>query len=250
MDNAIADNQKTWDIVADLFTEASALPIWGPFGVGEDLNLIPEIKNKIFLEVGCGSGRSIKYLASQGANKVYGLDLSPKQLTEAAAYNKEEVANNLVKLIQGPMEEKIDIEPVDYVLAIYSIGWTQDPNTTLSNIYSYLKPGGRFIWSWDHALFSDVQYEDGKFVITHDYHDETPLVLENWKREGTKARLTYRKTSTWFQLLINAGFDIIGYHEPSPKNLVRGHDDPSRYYSIQKAQKVPATFIFICQKPA
>lgn len=57
MDKIILENQKTWDAVADQFVEASALPVWGPFGVGDDLNLIPEIKDKTFLEIGCGSGR-------------------------------------------------------------------------------------------------------------------------------------------------------------------------------------------------
>lgn len=65
----ITENQKAWDVVADLFAEASALPVWGPFGIGADLNLIPEIKDKTFLEIACGSGRSIKYLTGQGAKK-------------------------------------------------------------------------------------------------------------------------------------------------------------------------------------
>ncbi|MDH5442631.1 MAG: class I SAM-dependent methyltransferase [Candidatus Nomurabacteria bacterium] len=69
-------NEKVWNAVADLFIDASALPVWGPFGVGKDLDLISEIKNKIFLEIGCGSGRSIKYLTDKGAKKVYGVDIS------------------------------------------------------------------------------------------------------------------------------------------------------------------------------
>ncbi len=248
MDKSISENQKTWDTVADLFVDASALPVWGPFGVGDDLNLIPEIKDRTFLEIGCGSGRSIKYLIDQGAKKVYGLDLSPKQLEEAAVFNRE-AGENKVNLIQGSMEERVEIQPVDCVFSVYAIGWTQDPKKTLENVYSYLKPGGSFIWSWDHTFFTDVQYEDGKFVVIYNYHDEKPLAIKNWKKEGTVAHITYRKTSTWFQLLKDAGFEVTGYYEPKPKNLSRGHDDPAKYYSIQKAEKVPATFIFVCTKP-
>lgn len=249
MDKLISENQKTWDTVADLFVDASALPVWGPFGVGDDLNLIPEIKDKTFIEIGCGSGRSIKYLTERGAKKVYGLDLSPKQPEEANAYNQEEVKSKRVKLIQGSMEEKTDIDSADVAFSVYAVGWTQDPKRTLENIYSYLKPGGLFIWSWDHSFFTDVQYEDGKFVVVYDYHDEKSIAIKNWKKEGTIANITYRKTSTWFQLLKNAGFEITGYHEPKPKDLSRGHDDPGKHYSIQKAEKVPATFIFVCRKP-
>jgi SAM-dependent methyltransferase len=249
MSDITSENEKTWDVVADQFVEASALPVWGPFGIGDDLNLIPEIKDKTFLEIGCGSGRSIKYLIDQGAKKVYGLDISSVQLAEAENFNKDAVAHKRVELIKGRMEEALEIEPVDIVFSVYAIGWTPDPETTLKNVYSYLKPGGLFVWSWDHTIFTDIQYEEGKYIVMYSYHDEKPLVIRNWKKEGTVAHVTYRKTATWFQLLKSAGFDVIGYHEPQPKNLDRGSTDPAKHYSIQKAEKVPATFIFVCKKP-
>lgn len=247
---AISDNQRTWDVVADLFLDASALPIWGPFGIGGDLNLVPEVQGKTFLEVCCGSGRSMRYLTELGAKRVYGLDVSQKQLNEVAAYNHEALRHGRITLMHSPMEQRIDIEPVDIAFSIYGIGWTPEPERTLQNIYSYLKPGGLFIWSWDHTFFTDVKYEDGVLKLVYSYHDENPVVLKDWKREGTNAHVTYRKTSTWFQLLRKAGFEVIGYHEPKPKNLDRGFDDPKKYYSIQKAEKVPATFIFVCKKPS
>lgn len=250
MTDTTSENEKTWDAVADLFTEASALPVWGPFGIGEDLNLIPEIEGKTFLEVGCGSGRSIKYLTERNAKKVYGLDLSSVQLAEAERFNKDAIDENKVILFKSTMEEKIDIEPVDVVFSVYAIGWTADPEATFRNIYSYLKEGGQFIWSWDHAFFSDVVYEDGKFVVEGAYHEEEPLVLPNWKKKhGVNAHLTYRKVSTWFGLLRKTGFDITGFYEPQPKTLDRGSENPAMYYSIQKAEKVPCSFIFVCTKP-
>jgi SAM-dependent methyltransferase len=249
MQNIISENEKTWDGVADQFVDASALPVWGPFGVGDDLNLIPEIAGKIFLEVGCGSGRSIKYLMDNGAEKVYGLDVSAVQIAEAEHYNQEKVSEGKVVLIKSPMEDLISIEPVDIIYSVYAIGWTVDPAVTLKNIYSYLKPGGMFIWSWEHTMFPVTQYEDGKFVAHYAYHGENQIALPNWKKGTGTAYLNYRKTGTWFQFLRDAGFEIAGYHEPAPKNLSRGSDDPTRYYSIQKAEKVPATFIFVCKKP-
>ncbi|MCA9381915.1 class I SAM-dependent methyltransferase [Candidatus Dojkabacteria bacterium] len=244
----ISENQKTWDKVADQFVNASSLPDWGPFGVGSDLNLFPQIKGKTFLEIGCGSGRSIKYLTKKGAKKVYGLDISSEQIKEATKHNKKEIELGEVELIQGSMEKKLKIEPVDYVYSVYAIGWTPEPEKTLKNIYSYLKPGGLFIWSWDHTIFSDVSYEDGKFVVIYSYHDENLLAIKDWKAKGSTANITYRKTSTWFQLLRKAGFEIDAYYEPEPRNLNRGHEDPKKYYSIQKAKLVPSSFVFVCRK--
>jgi SAM-dependent methyltransferase len=247
--DAIAQNRATWNAVCDLFFEASALPQWGPFGIGDDLGLLPEIQDRTFLEIACGSGRSLAYLLGKGAKKVYGLDVSDGQVAEALRFNAEAVAEGRVEIFQGAMEERIDIEPVDMVVSVYGFGWTQDPARALAHVFSYLKPGGSFIWSWDHSFFRDVEYADGGYRVRHAYHDETPIEKRNWKREGCVARITYRKTETWFRLIREAGFDIVGYHEPAPKTMERGETDPARYYAVEKARLVPASFIFVCRKP-
>jgi SAM-dependent methyltransferase len=243
-----SENEKTWDKVADLFVEASALPVWGPFSVGDDLDLLPDITGKTFLEVGCGSGRSIKYLVGQGASKVYASDISAVQIEEAREFNNTAIAENKVELIKGRMEDKINIEPVDVVFSVYAIGWTLDPVSTFNNIYSYLKKDGLFVWSWDHKILTNIEYQDGKYVVADSYHDESLLERKNWRKDGTTVHITYRKVSTWFKYLTDAGFEIIGYHEPRPKNLDRGSEDPTKHYAIEKARKVPATFIFVCKK--
>lgn len=249
VNEAILDNQKTWDRVAHLFKDASALPVWGPFGVGDDLNIMPKIKDQTFLEIGCGSGRSIKHLTENGAKKVYAIDISGKQLEEAGEYNKKAVEGGKVELIQEPMEEKLDIDPVDVVFSVYGIGWTVDPVKTFKNIYSYLKPGGLFIWSWDHTIYTDIQYENGKYVVVYEYHNEKPIKMDNWRESGSPVNITYRKSSTWFQLLLDTGFEIVGYHEPAPKNLNNSKKDPTQHYHIDKAEKLPATVIYVCRKP-
>ena len=187
--------------------------------------LNPRNKRKTFLEIGCGSGRSIKYLTENGAKKVYGLDLSPKQIEEATAHNQEEIKQNKVQLIRGSMEEKIKIKPVDFVFSIYAIGWTPEPEkhlkifTHISNQAGYLFGVGTIP---SLLMFSMKTENLSSFTNTmrkiHSY--------QKWKKR-CYANITYRKTSTWFQLLRDVGFEIVEYHEPKPKNLSRGHDDPT-----------------------
>lgn len=47
------------------------------------------------------------------------------------------------------MEEEGDIPKgyFDIVYSIYALGWTSNLGKTLELIYSYLKPGGSFIFS-------------------------------------------------------------------------------------------------------
>lgn len=248
MQKQIKENQKVWNQLAGKFKDASALPIWGPFSAGKKLKLIPQIRDKTFLEIGCGSGRSLNYLAKHGAKKVYGLDLSETQLVEAASFNKKAINGGVIELIHNSMETPLKLKNIDIVFSIYAIGWTQNPERTFANIYSYLKKGGLFIWSWDHTFFSDVEHKDGNYVVKHSYHDEFPLALKGWSKGDHTAHITYRKISTWFKLLRDADFEIIEYHEPKPLDSHWGQEDPTRYYAIQKAQKVPCTFLFVCKK--
>ncbi len=245
----IDENRATWNRVADLFTHMEALPIWAPYGVGEDLDLLPTPKGKVFLEIACGSGRSLKYLVNQGAKKVYGLDISDEQIKEAADFNAEEIKQGSVELIRASMEDELTIEPVDAVFSIYGFGWTQDPEAALAQVFNVLKPGGMFVWSWEHSFFTDVEYKDERFSIKQSYHDESSVRKDNWRDSGSTAHVTYRKTSSWFRLMREAGFEVTDFLEPAPKSDMYAHVDPKQYYSVQKAELVPATFIFVCRKP-
>ena len=248
MSKKLEVNKETWDIVAPQFYGHSSLPQWGPFGVGRDSpELIGKIKGRSFLELGCGSGHSIKYLIEKGAKKVYGMDISEAQLEYTRKLNYAAIADGRVELFNGPMEKKIKIKSIDTVFSVYGFGWTVDPEKTLKNIYSYLKPGGRFIWSWDHTIFTNVQYQNGKFVVVYSYHDDKEIFLKNWKG-GKGAYITYRKTATWFQILTNAGFQVAQYLEPKPRTVTKESHNPKRYYSIQKAKLLPVTMIFVCDK--
>jgi SAM-dependent methyltransferase len=48
------------------------------------------------------------------------------------------------------MEQALELCDVDVIFSIYAIGWTLDPAATFRNMAAYLKPGGRFVWSWGH----------------------------------------------------------------------------------------------------
>ncbi len=234
---AIDDNRKTWDHVCDLFADAAALPEWGPFGIGEDLDLIGDIKDKTFLDIGCGSGRSIAYLIQNGAKKVYGLDLSRRQLEEARSFNAPWTKDGNIVYLEGKMEDKFDIGRVDCVVSVYAIGWTVSPENTFKNIYERLKPGGKFIWSWDHTFFTDIRYDQGSgnFIVIYSYHDEDPIILENWRKEGARAHITYRKTSSWFRYLRDAGFDITGYYEPKTRTGTTLSRKPARFRAVSSS---------------
>lgn len=80
-EQALAVNRAGWDRVAPSFHGGTALPEYGPLAPTEDsLRLLELTPGMRVLELGCGSGHSLRYLAERGAGELWGLDLSPVQI--------------------------------------------------------------------------------------------------------------------------------------------------------------------------
>ena len=80
----IANNKQYWDEHADLWFGTTALPKYGvKFVTEDDLKFFADVAGKKVLELCCGSGHSLKYLAEKRAFELWGLDLSEKQLDNA-----------------------------------------------------------------------------------------------------------------------------------------------------------------------
>ena len=78
---ALATNREGWNHVAPRFHGGTALPEYGPLAPTEStLHLLDDISGIRALELGCGSGHSLLYLATHGARELWGLDLSPVQI--------------------------------------------------------------------------------------------------------------------------------------------------------------------------
>src|SRR5215204_2833670 len=102
-ERVLATNRAGWDRVAPSFHGGTALPEYGPLASTEDtlrlLELTPDLRA---LELGCGSGHSLRYLAERGARELWGLDLSPVQI--ALAEETLRPFASRVRLIESPME--------------------------------------------------------------------------------------------------------------------------------------------------
>ncbi|MGM9985773.1 MAG: class I SAM-dependent methyltransferase [Bacillaceae bacterium] len=250
MKKAILDqNKKSWDVVAHHFDGKDALPNYGPFAQTEDeLHLFGELTNKKVLDIGYGSGHSLRYMASKGASELWGVDLSGSQ--KAAA---EETLKGLhPHLFCAPMEQDIQLpkQYFDYVYSIYAIGWTTDLPMTFQLIYSYLKEGGTFIFSWDHPLYSHLQCENGQIYLDGSYQYEGTKTFEKFKGEDANMVVHTRKMATYINELIKAGFVIEAVIESDVSSYF--HDIEAevseRYYSLYKARKFPTTMIIKARK--
>ena len=193
-------NKTGWERSAERFFGRTALPEYGPFSFKEDqLKLFGSISGKKVLDIGCGSGHSLQYMSKNGASELWGIDLSSKQIDTASKLLGEQHSD--VKLFESPMEVNPGLPSCyfDIVYSIYALGWTVDLNSTLTNIRNYLKPGGIFIFSWEHPLHDRIKFENGSFIVNKSYLEEGPEFNKAWHNEVI---IYHRKLSTYINLLI------------------------------------------------
>ena len=227
-------NKRGWDVVADQFFQGSFDMLnYGPYApTEEELRLLGEIEGSVILEVGCESGHTLEYLAKRGARELWGVDLSGKQIKTA----KEVVSrlNTPFTLIESPMEDIPGLPGhyFDKAVSIYALGWTVDLPKTLRNIYGSLKPGGIFVFSWEHPVHSVVEYVDDQLRFRRSYVNERFEKHDSWR--GTPIIMHNRKISTFINELVNAGFVIDKVIEDS-KVDDGDTSNSSKWYSGTKA---------------
>ena len=239
--NTLTTNKQSWDEVAHRFYGRNPLPEYGPFAPSEeDLNLFGDVTNLKVLEIGCGSGHSLKYLEQKNAGELWGIDLSSKQIEAAKALLSD--SKTPVRLFESPMEENPGL-PTDYfdiVFSIYALGWTTNLDQTLKNVNQYLKIGGSFIFSWEHPLYSRVKNSNGSLTFNKSYHEEGPYDHEAWSHPAIMQQF---KLSTYINSLINNGFKVEKVVEDVSLSELDVQKHSNRWYNYEKVQYLPTTLI-------
>jgi SAM-dependent methyltransferase len=238
-------NEMGWNLLTRSGKEGvdNSLPIYGPWIATEDeLKIFKNIEGKSILDLGCGKGGSLEYLAKQGAGELFGSDISSERI-------KQLLANPLFKeenFVVLPMECDLKRRKfVDIVIAMYSLGYTSNIRKTLELSNSYLKKKGKFIMSWIHPIFSCVSIENGLPIIKYPYFIEGPTLLKKGPNK-IPVILERFKIETLVKYLHNTGFAVFNIFEPDPIKAEPG-TEITPFYSKEK-QIVPNTLIIEAMK--
>ncbi|WP_203247358.1 class I SAM-dependent methyltransferase [Sporosarcina beigongshangi] len=244
--NALIVNKKSWDEVAPRFFGRNPLPEYGPLAPGEEeLNLLGDVTGAKVLDIGCGSGHSLQYMDQRRAGELCGVDLSKTQIETAKKLLDS--CKSPVHLFESPMEKNPGL-PNDYfdiVYSVYALGWTTDLHQTISNIHQYLKPGGIFVFSWEHPLFSRAELAENELRFHKSYHEEGSYDHDAWH---APAIMQQYKISTYINTLIECGFQIEKVIEEVSLSEEDRKKHTNSWYSYEKAKMMPTTLIIKCKK--
>ena len=179
--------------------------------------LLPPLRGKTVLDLGCGFGDLAMYCVTQGAAGVVATDISGKMLSEAQARN----GSPQIEYVQAAMEE-LQFAPGRFNLIVSSLAlhYVRDFAAMVQNIVGWLEPGGCFVFSVEHPLATACRADQGwtrdedgsRLFWPVDDYDHEGMRKIHWFLPGV---IKYHRTmSTLLNVLIRAGLTVAAVGEP------------------------------------
>lgn len=197
-------------------------------------SVMPDLKDKRVLDLGCGFGEHCIRFVEEGAAKVVGLDISEKMLEIAAAEN----AHSKITYLNMAMEdiEKLD-EQFDVVVSSLALHYVEDFAGVVKKVYHLLSDGGVFIFSQENPLCTC--HSGGKRWTRNEKGEKLYMNLSNYSIEGERESVWFvdnvkkyhRMFSTIVNTLIETGFHMEKMIEPVPtEELLEKYPDYADLY--------------------
>lgn len=201
------------------------------------LSLLPDLRGKRILDLGCGFGEHCKMFVEKGAACVVGVDISEKMLEVA----KRENSDDKITYLNMAMEDidRIDVNlqggmEFDLVISSLALHYVEDFTGVVTKIYRMLSKGGYFIFSQENPLCTC--HSGGNRWTKDENGNKLYLNLSNYGVEGERESVwfvdnvkKYQRTfSTIVNTLTEAGFSIEKMIEPLPtEEILADHPDQS-----------------------
>lgn len=216
----------------EFFDKYKSMPrsINGLKGAGEWHELkrmLPSMKNKNILDLGCGFGWHCKYASEQEADKIVGIDISKKMLEEAKKRND----SKNIEYLNIPIED-IDFKEGEFDIVISSLAlhYIEDCKKVFMKVNTCLSEKGEFIFSVEHPIFTskgsqDWNYDKDGNILDWPVDRYFTEGLRETKFLGEEVKKYHRTLMTYINELIESGFNIKKVVEPkADPNLLDKYD--------------------------
>ncbi|MBQ9834523.1 MAG: class I SAM-dependent methyltransferase [Bacilli bacterium] len=221
-------------------------------------SMLPNLKNKKVLMLGCGTGEESDLLETFGATseQLTGIDISNKsiELAKKAYPDKEFIVGDMNEL---PFESN----SFDFVYSSLAIHYSATPEKIYKEVYRVLKPNGLFLFSVGHPLrwaseekniddetlriIGCSKNDDGNKVYGK-YHTFEKHVFTSFAWQNDKEVLAFYvgSPSMHFKLLREANFQVLDFTESRCIEEAKTVD--MNYYI--KNSEIPQFMAFLAKK--
>lgn len=180
--------------------------------------VLPDLGGKTLLDLGCGYGWHCIYAMEQGASRAVGVDISQKMLDIA----RDKTSFEQVEYIRAAMEDfEAPAAAFDVVLSSLALHYIADFEAVSRRVYHCLKPGGSFVFSVEHPIFTSYGTQDWYRGVDGEV---LHFPVDNYFYEGQRVAsflgedvVKYHRTLTsYLNGLLSTGFELREVVEPQP----------------------------------
>jgi SAM-dependent methyltransferase len=179
--------------------------------------LLPDLRGKRLLDLGCGFGWIARWAVTQGAASVLGVDLSENMLPRARA----ETADPRVRYRRADLEGlELPHQTFDLAYSSLALHYVEDFGRLVGAVFRSLTPHGHFVFSIEHPIYMAsmkpqwLTTEDGGRTWPVDHYAIEGSRVTDWLAKGVVKQ--HRMLATTLNTLIDAGFAIRRVDEWSP----------------------------------
>ncbi len=196
------------------------------------LSLLPEVKGKRVLDVGCGPGVYSQWLAEHGA-QVVAFDANQKMVRLARKRLGDRAQVRLATL-EAPLDFALDAS-FDIIVAPLVMDYVRDWAPVFREFHRILVPGGVLVFSMEHPFGKYYGFRETTIYF------ETDLVYHTWHGFGPPIKVpSYRRPmSAVINPLVLAGFELDCLLEPLPTEDFKAAD-PEDYAELIRSP------VFLC----
>lgn len=194
------------------------------------LGMMPDLKGKRVLDVGCGMGQHARQYSDLGALSVLGTDISEKMLN----YARENNSAATIKYMRLPFEDLDKLEgEFDVITSSLAFDYAEDLCDVLKKIYALLVPGGKLVFSTSHPISTAYDGVYDRYTRTEE-GVRLYANLHNYSIEGLRKfrwvvddyEVYHRKFSTVINNIVSAGFNIEECQESHlPEEIIEKYPD-------------------------
>src|SRR5687768_4921489 len=113
--------------------------------------LLPDLRGRTVLDLGCGFGWFCRWAREQGAAHVLGIDVSERMLARARATTQD----TAITYIRDDMEDlDLPAESFDIAYSSLALHYIVNLEKLLSTVHRSLVPAGSLVFSVEHPIFT------------------------------------------------------------------------------------------------
>lgn len=186
------------------------------------MKLLPEIKDRAVLDLGCGFGDNCFYFADNDAEKVVGVDISEKMLSLASEKN----SHKNIRYINMSMADISSInEKFDLIYSSLVFHYIEDFKKLCKDMHNLLNKNGVLLFSQEHPIVTSSINESNHY-LRNDTGEAVSYCISNYSDRGLRRDTWFvdgvEKYHRTFGDIINAvadaGFVIEKIEEPMPSD--------------------------------